>query len=91
MTEFNDLQAMAGSMYSNDESRKWLFSHTRDENEYQQIRRALKILAGYHPVEWQGKTGERRPVECDSIGHINDRCHLRYDELMAISVQGGDE
>ncbi|WP_298684078.1 hypothetical protein [uncultured Methanomethylovorans sp.] len=63
MTEFRELQAMAGSMYSSEEMRKWLFSHTRTEGEYAIIRHALKVLANYHPVEWQGKPGERVAVE----------------------------
>lgn len=63
MTEFKDLQAMAGSMYSNDESRKWLFAHTYSQDEYLQVRRALKVLAQFQPVQWTGKTGDRIPVE----------------------------
>lgn len=63
MTEFQDLQAMAGSMYSDTDTRKWLFSHTRNEGEYASLRRALKILAEFRPVQWEGKTGERVPVE----------------------------
>ena len=63
MTEFRDLQATAAEMYSNEGSRKWLFSHTRNEAEYHQIRMALKTLSKYHPVEWRGIPGERCPVE----------------------------
>lgn len=63
MTEFKDLQAIAGELYSNDESRKWLFSHTYSAEEYRQVRHALKVLAKFHPVQWEGKTGERVPVE----------------------------
>ncbi len=63
MTEFKELQTIAGELYSTEEMKQWLFSHTRDENEYQQVRRALKVLSKFHPVEWQGKPGNRHPVE----------------------------
>ncbi len=63
MNQFQNLQATAAAMYSSEETRKWLFSHTRDEGEYAIIRHALKVLANYRPVEWQGKPGERVPVE----------------------------
>lgn len=63
MTEFKDLQAMAGSMYSDTETRRWMFSHTRNEGEYAILRHALKVLAQFRPVQWQGKTGERHAVD----------------------------
>lgn len=63
MTEFKDLQHAAAQMYDSNESRKWLFSHTYSQDEYRQVRRALKILAQFKPVQWTGRTGERTPVE----------------------------
>lgn len=63
MTGFKELQATAGELYSNDESRKWLFSHTYSAEEYRQVRRALKVLAQFKPVRWEGRTGERHAVE----------------------------
>ncbi|MGB3908088.1 MAG: hypothetical protein WBL02_06610 [Methanomethylovorans sp.] len=63
MAEFKDLQATAAEMYSNEEMKTWLFTHTRSEEEYHQIRRMLKYMASWKPVEWKGKTGERVPVE----------------------------
>lgn len=63
MTEFKELQSIAGELYSTEETKNWLFKHTRDETEYEQVRRALRVLAGFHPVEWTGKPGNRHPVE----------------------------
>ncbi len=63
MTEFRDLQATATELYESNEGRKWLFAHTYSQDEYLQVRRALKVLAQFRPVEWQGKPGERHAVE----------------------------
>ncbi len=63
MTEFKDLQAIAGELYSTDEMKTWLFTHTRSQEEYEQVRRALKVLSCFQPVEWMGKPGNRHPVE----------------------------
>lgn len=65
MNEFKELQSIASEQYSSEELKKWLFSHTRDETEYQQLRRAMRTLAKFHPVEWKGVTGERVAVECN--------------------------
>ena len=66
MNQFQNLQATAKELYSNEETRKWLFTHTRTEGEYAIVRHALKTLAEYRPVEWQGKPGNRRPVEVEA-------------------------
>lgn len=63
MTDIIDLQNIAAELYESNESRKWLFSHTYSQDEYRQVRQALKILAQFKPVRWEGKTGERTPVE----------------------------
>lgn len=63
MTEFTELQHAAAEMYESNESRKWLFSHTYSADEYRQVRHALKVLAKFHPVQWEGRTGERHAVE----------------------------
>ena len=63
MTQFQDLQATAAAMYSDTDTRKWLFSHTRNEGEYAILRHAMKVLAEFKPVQWQGKPGERHAVE----------------------------
>jgi len=63
MTEFKDLQTLAGELYSAKESKQWLFAHTRDEEEYHQMRRMLRQLSAWKPVEWWGKPGERVAVE----------------------------
>lgn len=91
MTEFSELQATAGELYRTKEMKQWLFAHTRDEAEYNQLRRTLRVLAHWKPVEWQGKTGERRPVECGNARRMNDMICSHNSELMTISVQGGDE
>lgn len=65
MTEFKDLQQAAAQMYESNESRKWLFSHTYSQEEYLQVRRALKVLSQFKSVEWKGRTGERVPVEAE--------------------------
>lgn len=80
MTEFKELQHAAAEMYESNESRKWLFSHTYSADEYRQVRHALKVLAQFHPVQWTGKTGERRPVECNNTNCINNRYHFQHDE-----------
>ena len=66
MNQFKDLQAMAGEMYDTEDMKVWLFTHTRSEEEYHQIRRMLKHMASWRPVEWQGKSGERVPVEVEA-------------------------
>ena len=63
MHEFKDLQATAAAMYSDTDTRKWLFSHTRNEGEYAILRHAMKVLAEFRPVQWEGKPGDRHPVE----------------------------
>lgn len=63
MTQFQDLQATAAAMYSDTDTRKWLFSHTRNEGEYAILRHAMKVLAEFKPVQWEGKPGERHAVE----------------------------
>ncbi len=63
MNQFRELQTTAAAMYSSEDTRKWLFSHTRNEGEYAIVRHALKALAEFRPVEWAGKPGERVPVE----------------------------
>lgn len=63
MNQFRELQATAEELYRSEDTRKWLFSHTRNEGEYAIIRHALKTLAEYRPVEWVGKPGERVAVE----------------------------
>lgn len=63
MNQFQDLQATAAEQYRNEETRKWIFSHTRNEGEYAILRHAMKVLAEYRPVEWTGPTGHREPVE----------------------------
>lgn len=63
MTEFEDLRAIAGELYSTEEMKQWLFSHTRDEEEYHQMRRMLKRMATWKPVEWKGRPGQRIAVE----------------------------
>jgi len=63
MKEFFELQAIAAAMYNSEDVRKWLFSHTRNEGEYAMLKHSLKLLANFKPVEWQGKSGERQPVE----------------------------
>lgn len=66
MTEFKDLQALAGEMYGTEEMKTWLFAHTRSEQEYHQIRRMLKHMASWKPVEWQGATGARTAKEVEA-------------------------
>ena len=66
MTEFKDLQATAAEMYSNEEMKTWLFTHTRSEAEYHQMRRMMKYMASWRPVEWTGKAGGRQPVEVEA-------------------------
>ena len=63
MTEFHELQHAAALAYESNESKKWLFAHTYSQDEYLQVRRALKILAQFKPVQWTGRTGERHAVE----------------------------
>lgn len=63
MTDIIDLQNIAAELYESNDSRKWLFAHTATQDEYMQVRRALKVLAGFKPVQWEGKTGNRHPVE----------------------------
>lgn len=63
MSDIKELQNMAGSLYNNVDMKNWLFAHTRSQEEYEQVRRALKILSGFQPVEWIGKAGSRKPVE----------------------------
>ena len=62
MTDIRELQTTASAMYNSEDTRKWLFSHTRSEGEYALIRHALKVLAEYQPVEWSGPAGHREPV-----------------------------
>jgi hypothetical protein len=66
MTEFRDLQATAEELYSSEDTRKWLFSHTRNEGEYAILRHALKTLAEFKPVQWEGKPGNRQPVQMEA-------------------------
>lgn len=63
MTEFKDLQTIAAEMYSDKNTRLWIFTHTYTQDEYLRVRHALKVLAEYRPVEWTGPTGHREPVE----------------------------
>lgn len=63
MTEFKDLQTIAAEMYSDKNTRQWIFTHTYTQDEYLRVRHALKVLAEYRPVEWTGPTGHREPVE----------------------------
>lgn len=63
MHDMERLQRIATYMYRDVDTRKWLFSHTATQEEYNQVRRALNILAHFQPVNWEGKTGERIPVE----------------------------
>ncbi|MGD9778534.1 hypothetical protein [Methanomethylovorans sp.] len=63
MNEFQDLQATAAELYNSVENKNWIFTHTKDESEYWQVRHVLKILADWKPVEWQGETGHREPVQ----------------------------
>ncbi|MGB3908250.1 MAG: hypothetical protein WBL02_07450 [Methanomethylovorans sp.] len=60
--QITQLCNMATELLNDTETRRFLFSHTQNETEYESMRRALKILAGYRPVEWIGKPGERQAV-----------------------------
>ena len=63
MTEFDELQHAAAQMFESNEGRKWLFTHTYSQDEYLRVRRAMKVLAEFRPVRWEGKPGERHAVE----------------------------
>lgn len=63
MTDIRELQTTAAAKYSSEDTRKWLFSHTRNEGEYAILRHAMKVIAEFRPVRWEGKPGERVPVE----------------------------
>lgn len=65
MSELRELREIAGNIYGSEDNRKWLFTHTRNEDEYKLIRLALKVLSTFHPVEWVGKSGERHAVEVE--------------------------
>lgn len=80
MHDIERMQRIAQYMYEDTDTRKWLFSHTYSADEYRQVRHALKVLAQFHPVQWTGKTGERRPVECNNTNCINNRYHFQHDE-----------
>ena len=60
--QITQLRNMATELLNDTETRKWLFTHTQNETEFEAMRRALKTLAGYRPVEWIGKPGERQAV-----------------------------
>lgn len=65
MTDLRELQMAAGELYNSVQNRMWIFNHTKDESEYWQVRHALKVLADWKPVEWQGETGHREPVQME--------------------------
>lgn len=56
--EIRDLKNIASHV-----DKKWLFQHTRNENEYHALIRALNIISQYTPVDWVGSVGERHAVE----------------------------
>lgn len=56
--EINNLKKIATSI-----DKKWLHKHTRDENEYHALMRALNTISNYTPVDWVGSVGERHAVE----------------------------
>ncbi len=66
MTEFRTLQTNAAELYSNEDMRKWLFTHTRTEGEYAILRHALETLAEFKPVQWTGPAGHREPVPMEA-------------------------
>ncbi|OPY16898.1 MAG: hypothetical protein A4E23_01645 [Methanomethylovorans sp. PtaU1.Bin073] len=62
MNQIRDLQAIAGSMYSDKNVRQWIFQHTYTQDQYRQVWQALRTLAEYQPVQWEGQTGDRHAV-----------------------------
>lgn len=64
MTTFEEMQTVVKELYMNSSERQWLFTHTTSQDEFAKIRRALKTLVEFEPVNWVGKTGNRRPTPC---------------------------
>lgn len=60
--DFGEMQRIIQTM-NVDETKRWLFQHTRNEAEYKQVKRALDTLAQFTPVDWIGPTGDRVAVE----------------------------
>lgn len=81
MATFEEMQATVREMYKDTDERRWLFTHTTSQDEFAKLRRALKTLAEFEPVDWIGKTGNRRPIPCRN-NHIDDKYDIAYDILM---------
>lgn len=81
MMVFEEMQTVVKELYRNTDERKWLFTHTASQDEFVKIRRALKTLVEFEPVNWVGKTGNRRPVPYRS-NQLEDKYDIAYDILM---------
>lgn len=53
------LQKLAKELSEDMETRKYLFSHTRNEAEYETLRRSIRNLSNLPLVTWAGPTGNR--------------------------------
>jgi hypothetical protein len=62
MNPIETLRTIASEAINDNDTKKWVFRHNHNENEYEQVMRAIKILSRYQPVEWTGTAGNREPV-----------------------------
>ena len=58
-----ELRNQARVLKEDAEFKRWVFAHSVDESEYNQLMKAIATVAQFKPVEWHGKTGERQAVE----------------------------
>ena len=57
--KLQELITLSKEVYADKEIKSWLFAHTRSEEEYRTINRALFNLENINPVVWSGNPGAR--------------------------------
>jgi hypothetical protein len=57
--KLKELQKLTEEVFNDEGLKSWLFSHTRTEEEFNNLRRALLSTKQFKPVVWSGRPGSR--------------------------------